>query len=221
MRVVDFLCIALLHDSLLSRPYIAQAKLGGFQDPYLDEYGLGDLKSGAPTTMVVTRATFETLFRALVHESCLNVTFLAGTVTGLKRSTDLVHAVDGVVVRTKAEAIVLSAELVIGKPLFLSAHTHELSDLFCIPDATGPARGGSSKWLDAAGFPQDPQLVQTYHPNRKYSTAFLTVPLHLQAKAPIPWGFKPGPVFMLFPDASRDETIYLGSLVTDRDKCEH
>lgn len=92
-----------------------QFKIHPLVDPFSEDHKRGDIHSGAPLTLAVSRQTFEILLRRLVKSDRPNVQFLMGTVTGVGKADHEEHKTDKVFIRNAAGEIITElAELVVG-----------------------------------------------------------------------------------------------------------
>lgn len=88
--------------ALSLRPIVAQWKAAPLWEPYRECSQKNDIISGAPLTLPLSRAGYETLLRRLVKKSRPNVEFSCGTVVAVRKAEDTLsntNALDRVVIR--------------------------------------------------------------------------------------------------------------------------
>ncbi|KAG8846693.1 hypothetical protein FRB96_001929 [Tulasnella sp. 330] len=190
------------------KPAVAQWKAAPSWEPYRECSDRNDITSGAPLSIPLSRAGYETLLRRLVKKSRPNVEFSAGTVIAVRDAKDALQSntLDRVVVRN---------------PSILTLDGGNLNEVQArlVIDATGPAQAGFTKWLKAAGYDANhvtmPHLRDEYKPTTQVVNAIYTVPSHLHAQIPVPGGFKPGMVFIFNPDPSLRDKRGIWSQITE------
>ncbi|KAG8928424.1 hypothetical protein FRC02_006917 [Tulasnella sp. 418] len=151
-----------------------------------------------PHTLYTSREVFEVLLQRLVRKACPNVRFMAGTVTGVDRSSDA-SSIREVHVRPSN-----------GSPM-------SLKNPSLIIDSTGSSQAGF-KWLKKCGYDLPDDYRIHYNPRIRYLTFQFTVPPHLRSVVlpQRPWDDTTA-IYTYMPNLSRESNFFAMSVV-DNDK---
>ncbi|KAG9024545.1 hypothetical protein FRB95_011362 [Tulasnella sp. JGI-2019a] len=195
-----------------TRPTVAQWRIAPLWEPYR-EASNSDKTSDAPLTLPLSRPGYENLLRRLVKKTRPNVEFIMGTVVGVRKD----ESEDQSGLDTPLDRVVIRSPNM--RTLSNGSMEEVLAKL--VVDATGPTQAGFTKWLKAAGYDDNlfsisnTQLRDEYKTSTQILCVIFTVPPHLHAKFPVPWGFKPGPIIIHGPDPLLGDTRSIWAQITE------